>query len=74
MGPKITVDSATLMNKGFEVIEAKHLFNLIYDQIKVLVHPEAIIHSMVEFADGSMLGPVRDNGYAFAYPICPDLS
>jgi 1-deoxy-D-xylulose-5-phosphate reductoisomerase len=55
MGPKITVDSATLMNKGFEVIEAKHLFNLNYDQIKVLVHPEAIIHSMVEFTDGSLL-------------------
>ena len=55
MGPKITVDSATLMNKGFEVIEAKYLFGLDYEQIKVLVHPEAIIHSMVEFADGSLL-------------------
>ena len=44
MGPKITVDSATLMNKGFEVIEAKHLFNLRSEQIKVLIHPEAIIH------------------------------
>jgi len=48
-------DSATMMNKGFEVIEAKHLFNLSCHQIKVLVHPEAIIHSMVEFADGSLL-------------------
>ena len=74
MGPKITVDSATLMNKGFEVIEAKHLFNLSYDQIKVLVHPEAIIHSMVEFADGSLLAqlgvtdmrlPIQ---YALTYP------
>jgi 1-deoxy-D-xylulose-5-phosphate reductoisomerase len=74
MGPKITVDSATLMNKGFEVIEAKHLFNLSYNQIKVLVHPEAIIHSMVEFADGSLLAqlgvtdmrlPIQ---YALTYP------
>jgi len=74
MGPKITVDSATMMNKGFEVIEAKHLFNLSYDQIKVLVHPEAIIHSMVEFADGSLLAqlgitdmrlPIQ---YALTYP------
>ena len=74
MGPKITVDSATLMNKGFEVIEAKHLFNLDYRQIKVLIHPEAIIHSMVEFADGSLLAqlgitdmrlPIQ---YALTYP------
>jgi len=74
MGPKITVDSATLMNKGFEVIEAKHLFGLSCTQIKVLVHPEAIIHSMVEFADGSMLAqlgvtdmrlPIQ---YALTYP------
>jgi 1-deoxy-D-xylulose-5-phosphate reductoisomerase len=74
MGPKITVDSATLMNKGFEVIEARHLFNLRCDQIKVLVHPEAIIHSMVEFADGSLLAqlgvtdmrlPIQ---YALTYP------
>jgi 1-deoxy-D-xylulose-5-phosphate reductoisomerase len=55
MGKKITVDSATLMNKGFEVIEAKHLFNLDIKDIKVLVHPEAIIHSMIEFKDGSIL-------------------
>jgi 1-deoxy-D-xylulose-5-phosphate reductoisomerase len=74
MGPKITVDSATLMNKGFEVIEARHLFDLGCDQIKVLVHPEAIIHSMVEFADGSLLAqlgitdmrlPIQ---YALTYP------
>src|SRR6185369_6940166 len=49
MGPKITVDSATLMNKGFEVIEAQKLFGLKADEITVLIHPEAIIHSMVEF-------------------------
>ncbi len=55
MGNKITVDSATMMNKGLEVIEAHHLFGLPADQIKVVVHPEAIVHSMVEFKDGSIL-------------------
>jgi len=55
MGPKITVDSATLMNKGLEVIEAKHLFKIAANKIKVLIHPEAIIHSMVEFSDGTIL-------------------
>ena len=74
MGPKITVDSATLMNKGFEVIEAQRLFGLRYDQIKVVIHPEAIIHSMVEFADGALLAqlgltdmrlPIQ---YALTYP------
>jgi 1-deoxy-D-xylulose-5-phosphate reductoisomerase len=74
MGPKITVDSATMMNKGFEVIEAMHLFGLKHDQIKVLVHPQAVIHSMIEFADGSQLAqlgvtdmrlPIQ---YALTYP------
>ncbi len=74
MGPKITVDSATLMNKGFEFIEAQRLFSLRHDQIKVVVHPEAIIHSMVEFEDGSLLAqlgvtdmrlPIQ---YALSYP------
>ena len=54
MGPKITVDSATLMNKGFEVLEAHHLFSLPLEKIEVLVHPEGIIHSMVEFNDGTI--------------------
>lgn len=54
MGPKITIDSATLMNKGFEVIEAHYLFGLDYSQIEVVIHPESIIHSMVEFIDGSI--------------------
>lgn len=54
MGPKITVDSATLMNKGFEAIEAHYLFGLDYSQIEVIIHPESIIHSMVEFNDGSI--------------------
>ena len=54
MGPKITIDSATLMNKGFEVMEAHHLFGLGYSQIEVVVHPQSIIHSFVEFVDGSI--------------------
>jgi len=54
MGPKITIDSATLMNKGLEVIEAHWLFDLPYEQIDVIVHPQSIIHSMVEFEDGSI--------------------
>jgi len=53
MGPKITVDSATMMNKAFEVIEAKWLFGVDWDRIEVVIHPESIIHSMVDFADGS---------------------
>ena len=74
MGPKITVDSATLMNKGLEVIEAHHLFDVGYDQITVVVHPQSCIHSMVEFSDGSVkahLGatdmriPIQ---YAFSHP------
>jgi 1-deoxy-D-xylulose-5-phosphate reductoisomerase len=54
MGPKITIDSATLMNKGFEVMEAHYLFGLDYAKIEVLIHPQSIIHSMVEFVDGSI--------------------
>ena len=53
MGPKISVDSATMMNKAFEVIEARWLFNVPWENIEVVVHPESIIHSMVEFSDGS---------------------
>ena len=58
MGAKITIDSATLMNKGFEVIEAHWLFNLDYKKIDVVIHPESIIHSMVEFIDGSVLAQI----------------
>ncbi|MBU0672868.1 MAG: 1-deoxy-D-xylulose-5-phosphate reductoisomerase [Candidatus Margulisbacteria bacterium] len=54
MGPKITIDSATLMNKGFEVMEAHYLFDLDYSKIEVLIHPQSIIHSFVEFVDGSI--------------------
>src|SRR5438132_5446267 len=55
MGPKITIDSATLMNKGLEVIEAHYLFRLDYRQIDVVVHPESIVHALAEFTDGSMV-------------------
>ena len=55
MGPKISVDSATLMNKGLEVIEAHHLFDVDGDRIQVLVHPQSLVHSLVEFVDGSTL-------------------
>src|SRR6266487_1688187 len=54
MGPKITIDSATLMNKGLEVLEAHWLFGVPYERIDVVIHPESIIHSMVEFVDGSL--------------------
>jgi len=74
MGAKITVDSATLMNKGLEVIEARWLFDINYDKINVVIHPQSIIHSMVEFNDGSVLAqmgvpdmrlPIQ---YALLYP------
>jgi 1-deoxy-D-xylulose-5-phosphate reductoisomerase len=55
MGPKITVDSSTLMNKGLEVIEAHHLFGIPYDRIEVVIHSQSIVHSLVEFIDGSVL-------------------
>jgi 1-deoxy-D-xylulose-5-phosphate reductoisomerase len=74
MGPKVTVDSATLMNKGLEVLEAHHLFSMPLDRIDVLVHPQSVIHSMVEMVDGSVLAhlgvpdmriPVQ---YSLTYP------
>ena len=58
MGPKITIDSATLMNKGFEVIEAHYLFGLDYERISVIVHPESLVHGIVEFLDGSLIAQV----------------
>jgi 1-deoxy-D-xylulose-5-phosphate reductoisomerase len=71
MGAKITIDSATLANKGLEVIEAHWLFNLPYDQIDVLVHPQSIIHSMVEFRDGAIKGQlgVPDMRVPIAYAL-----
>lgn len=74
MGPKITVDSATLMNKAFEVIEAHWLFDVPWEDIEVVVHPQSIIHSMVEFADGSVKAQISPPDmhlpiqYAMFYP------
>jgi 1-deoxy-D-xylulose-5-phosphate reductoisomerase len=74
MGPKISIDSATLMNKALEVIEARWLFGLEPDQIEVVVHPESIVHSMVEFVDGSVVAQLSPPDmrlpiqYAFTYP------
>jgi 1-deoxy-D-xylulose-5-phosphate reductoisomerase len=74
MGPKITIDSATLMNKGLEVIEARWLFDVTREQIDVLVHPQSVVHSLVELIDGSLIAqlgvtdmrlPIQ---YAFSYP------
>ncbi|MGN0031344.1 MAG: 1-deoxy-D-xylulose-5-phosphate reductoisomerase [Candidatus Gastranaerophilaceae bacterium] len=74
MGRKITVDSATLMNKGLEIIEAHHLFNMPYDKIDVVVHPQSIVHSAIEYVDGSVIAqlglpsmhiPIQ---YAITYP------
>lgn len=74
MGKKITIDSATLMNKGFEVIEAKWLFDISEDKIDVIVHPQSIIHSMVEYIDGSVIAQLATADmripiqYALNYP------
>ncbi len=74
MGAKISVDSATMMNKGFEILEAQHLFNIDIEKVRVLIHPETIVHSFVEFIDGSLLAqlgiadmrlPIQ---YALFYP------
>jgi len=74
MGPKITVDSSTLMNKGLEVIEAHELFGLDYDNIDVVVHPQSIVHSMVTFSDGATIAQLSEPdmrlcmGYALCWP------
>ncbi len=74
MGNKITIDSATLMNKGLEVIEARWLFNLLPEQVSVIVHPQSIVHSMVEYVDGSVLAQLGipdmavPISYILAYP------
>jgi 1-deoxy-D-xylulose-5-phosphate reductoisomerase len=74
MGPKITVDSSTLMNKGLEVIEAHELFGVDYDRIAVIIHPQSVVHSMVEFIDGSTVAQLSQPdmrlpiGYALGYP------
>ncbi len=74
MGPKITIDSATLMNKGLEVVEARWLFDVEPERIDVVIHPQSIVHSMVEYVDGSVLSQMAlpdmtiPIGYALAYP------
>ena len=74
MGEKITIDSATLINKGFEVIEAMWLYNMPIEKIKVVVHPESIIHSMVEYSDASIIAQISEPDmrlpiqYALSYP------
>lgn len=74
MGEKITIDSATMMNKGLEVIEAHYLFNLSYDSIETILHPQSIVHSMVEFVDTSLIAHLGDSdmkipiAYAMNYP------
>jgi 1-deoxy-D-xylulose-5-phosphate reductoisomerase len=75
MGPKITIDSATLMNKGLEVIEAHYLFGVPFKKIDIIIHPESIIHSMVEYIDGSVLAQLGTTDmqipiqYALTYPV-----
>ena len=74
MGPKITIDSSTLMNKGLEVIEAHELFGIDYDRIEIVVHPQSVVHSMVELRDGSTLAQLSEPdmrlpiGYALGWP------
>tara|TARA_B100000029_G_C17522342_1_gene940397 strand:+ start:279 stop:1424 length:1146 start_codon:yes stop_codon:yes gene_type:complete len=74
MGEKITIDSATMMNKGFEMIEAYWLFNVVVDNIEIVVHPQSLVHSMIEFIDGSIKAQIskpdmrQSIQYAFSYP------
>ncbi|HBH20643.1 MAG TPA: 1-deoxy-D-xylulose-5-phosphate reductoisomerase [Rikenellaceae bacterium] len=74
MGAKVTIDSATMMNKGFEVMEAKWLFNMAPDKINVVVHPESVVHSMVEFEDGAIIAQMgcpdmrEPIGFALSFP------
>jgi 1-deoxy-D-xylulose-5-phosphate reductoisomerase len=74
MGPKVTVDSSTMMNKGFEILEARWLFDIPVDRIDVVVHPESVVHSLVEFADGATLAQLSPPDmrvpiqYAFSWP------
>ena len=79
MGSKITIDSATMMNKGLEVIEAKWLFDVPLDKIQIVVHPQSVLHSAVEYMDGSVIGQMGNPdmripiAYAFSYPDRLDL-
>ena len=74
MGPKITIDSATMMNKGFEIIEARWLFDVPVERVQVVIHRQSIVHSMVEFKDGSIMANIAPPdmelpiAYALSYP------
>jgi len=74
MGQKVTIDSATLMNKGLEIMEARWLFNMPLEQIDVIIHPQSIIHSMVEFYRRVLQSPAVFPRYAAAYTIRTDLA
>ena len=70
MGPKISIDSATMMNKGLEIIEAMHLFNLEENRIEVLVHPQSIVHSAVCYEDGSIITQISQNDMRVPISYC----
>ena len=74
MGPKITIDSATLFNKGLEMIEAHWLFGVEMKRVEVVIHPQSIVHSMVEFADGSVLAQLVAFRHVFPDSIRRDLA
>ena len=74
MGPKITIDSATLFNKGLEMIEAHWLFGVEMKRVEVVIHPQSIVHSMVEFVDGSTLAQLSYSDMCFPDPIRRDLA
>ena len=74
MGAKVTIDSASMMNKGFEMIEARWLFGCPPDKIEVVVHPQSIVHSMVEFNDGSIKAQARSARHASPDTLCSRLS
>jgi 1-deoxy-D-xylulose-5-phosphate reductoisomerase len=71
MGPKVTIDSATMMNKGLEILEARWLFDVPFSQVEVVVHPESIVHSMVTFVDGTSVAQlsVPDMRFAIQYAL-----
>ena len=74
MGPKISVDSATMMNKGLEYIEAKWLFNATREQLKVIIHPQSVIHSMVQYRDGSVLAQMGEPDMATPIALTMSIS
>ena len=74
MGRKITIDSATMVNKGLEVIEARHLFDVDFNRIQVVLQPQSVIHSMVEFEDGAVMAQLGTPDMETADPVCLDIS